>query len=67
MSAFQRYWEKLKTTDPEQYEEMLLRNRNRIQKIRNDIYADPEKHEIYKQMQRKRYAERKAKKKKKSE
>ena len=63
MSAFQKYWERLKTTDPELYEEKLLRNRIRIQKIRNEIYSDPEKHKLYKEEQRKKYAERKLRKK----
>jgi hypothetical protein len=59
MSAFQKYWDRLKATDPELYEEKLLRNRTRIQNIRNAIYDDPEKHELYKEQQRKRYAKRK--------
>jgi hypothetical protein len=63
MSAFQKYWERLKTTNPELYEEKLLRNRTRIQKMRNEIYSDPEKHKIYKEQQRKKYAERNSKKK----
>jgi hypothetical protein len=63
MSAFQQYWNRLKNTDPDLYEEKLLRNRLRIQKIRNDIYADPEKHKLYKEQQRKIYAKRRLKKK----
>ena len=61
-SAFQRYWNNLKSTDPEAYKERLKINRERVQRFRKAIYADPKKHEAYKKRMRERYKARVAKK-----
>lgn len=56
MSSFQKYWERLKSDRPEEYDRQLKRNRDRIKTMRQAIYADPEKHKVYKEKQRLRYA-----------
>ena len=58
MSSFQKYWERLKTERPEEYERQLKRNRERIKKLRQSIYNDPEKHKKHKEKQRLRYAKK---------
>ena len=58
MSAFQKYWKNLKENNPEAYEERLKINRERIQKMRKGIYADPEKHEAYKKRMREKYKQK---------
>ena len=63
MSAFQKYWNALKTERPTVYEEKLESNRQRIKKLRQAIYADPEKHAAYKAAQRAAYKARTARKK----
>ena len=62
MSSFQQYWERLKTERPEEYDRKLARNRERIRAMRKAIYNDPEKHKLYKEKQRLRYAAKNAKK-----
>ena len=52
------YWQKLKENDPDEYQAKLKRNRERIQKQREALYANPEKHEIYKQKQRDKYKQK---------
>jgi len=56
MSTFQKYWERLKSERPEEYDRQLKRNRERIKAMRAAIYADPQKHKVYKEKQRLRYA-----------
>ena len=60
-SDFQKYWERLQTERPEAYQDKLKRNRERIRKMRQDIYADPEKHAAWKKARREQYAARKQK------
>ena len=54
-TAFQRYWNNLKSTDPEAYKERLRVNRERVQRFRKAIYSDPAKHEAYKKRMREKY------------
>ena len=63
MSAFQKYWNNLKESNPEAYEEKLRVNRERIKKMRKAIYDDPEKHAAHKQRMREKYKKRMALKK----
>ena len=56
LSAFQRYWKRLKTEDPEKYEIRLAANRERVKRMRQTIYADKEKHVVYLERQRAKYA-----------
>ena len=57
-SAFQRYWRNLQETNPAEYEARLERNRERIRKMRSEIYADPERHKMYLERERERYRRR---------
>jgi hypothetical protein len=55
MTPFRIYWEKLKIERPGEYQDKLRSNRERIQKMRQDIYADEARHEQHKQKNRERY------------
>ena len=65
--GFKEYWNNLKTGKPELYQEKLKSNRERIRRLRAEIYKDPEKHKAYKERQRERYKQRKALKTAKTE
>ena len=56
MSNFQKYWQRLKSERPKEYDRKLERNRERIRAMRKSIYSDPEKHKLHKEKQRLRYA-----------
>ena len=60
-TAFQIYWQRLKDDEPALYQSKLKQNRDRIKQIRAALYADKTKHSAYKQLQRARYATRRAK------
>ena len=58
MSAFTRYWADLKQNSPSVYQDKLKQNRERIRRIRKEIYNDPAKHAAYKAKQREAYKAR---------
>ena len=64
MSAFQKYWNDLKANKPEKYERRLQLNRDNQKKKRHAIYKDKKLHENFKAENRRKYAERVAKKRK---
>ena len=66
MSAFTRYWQHLKENEPSVYQEKLKQNRERIRRLRKEIYNDPAKHAAYKAKQREAYKQRIAAKKSKT-
>ena len=63
VSYFQKYWQKLKETDPAKYQEKLRVNRERVRSNRRALYKDKAKHDAYKQKQREKYRQRVAAKK----
>ena len=58
MSKFAEYWADLKLNHPEEYQEKLKKNRERIQAYRKRIYSDKTSHENHKKANRKKYKER---------
>lgn len=56
LSTFQRYWARLKAENPEKYEIRLATNRDRVFRMRHDIYADKAKHATHLEKQRAKYA-----------
>ena len=57
-SHFVKYWNTLKTERPDVYEQKLKSNRERIRKLRQAIYDDPERHAEHKRLQRERYKQK---------
>ena len=55
------YWNDLKTNRPDVYQQKLKSNRERIKRLRQQIYSDPEKHAEHKRLQREKYKLRKMK------
>ena len=63
-SAFQKYWENLKNNNPEKYERRLQLNRDKQRTKRHKIYKDKILHENFKAENRRKYAERVARRRK---
>ena len=60
-SPFQKYWNDLKVNNPEKYERRLQLNRDKQRMRRHAIYKDKTLHEKFKAENRRKYAERVAK------